>query len=254
MEPSSERYSLVATQDGSYTYFSHQYQDIYHSRGGALTEALYRYYYSCHIPQKAARGRLALLDIGFGLGINLAVTLHQLQQLPFRGEFFALSLEKDRHLLAQLPHFPYPPQLQGVVPWILHLAERGEVSAGPFHLKLILGPAEETIQQIEGRFDAIYLDPFSPKKNPELWSLDFFRHLRRLLALDGIVSTYSSAVSVRVNLLAAGFRIGLGPTVAGKRSGTLASIEAPLPPFLEKHLRKWKRKAQRLLSETSSQG
>ena len=94
-------------------------------------------------------------------------------------------------------------------------------------------------------FRSIFLDPFSPKKNPEMWSEGFMRALWEVCGESGILSTYSSAASVRLALLEAGWQIGLGPRVGRKSSGTVASkglIDPPLPELEEKQRRSLERR------------
>ncbi len=80
-------------------------------------------------------------------------------------------------------------------------------------------------------FHAVFHDAFSPSKNPELWSADFFSEIYRVGADGCMLTTYSSAPQVRGALLEAGFTIERGPSVGKKREGTLAAkgdISQPL--------------------------
>ena len=247
---------LVSTRDGSYTLYSSEYEETYHSIGGAKTEARERFLFPCRIPKLLTSERICLLEVGFGLGVNLAETLSFLVRENFQGEFVYFGLEKDQELLEKLPELPRDALWGKVADWILTLAEEKKVfqdTPFPMHLQIVLGRAEVKIKELPQRyFHAVYHDPFSIRKNPELWSESFFNELRLRLRPDGILSTYSSAVAVRLHLLAAGFRIGLGPPAAGKSTGTLASIEAELPPFPPRFFRKLLRRFQRVYGEPPS--
>jgi chorismate dehydratase len=83
--------------------------------------------------------------------------------------------------------------------------------------------ALEAVKKIKLKFDIIFLDPFSPKKNPELWTETFFKELRRLINKDGILTTYSCAGIVRRNLKSAGFTVKDGPCV-GRRSPSIIAL------------------------------
>lgn len=76
-------------------------------------------------------------------------------------------------------------------------------------------------------YDAVFLDPFSPKLAPELYSVQFFKALRQILTSDGLILTYTSAAPVRSAMVEAGLHIGEGPQFGRKKGGTLASISAP---------------------------
>lgn len=236
-------FEIRITEDGSPTLYSHHYQESYHSLGGAFTEARERFVEPCRIGELGkTQPSLSILDIGFGMGFNIAATLSALRALSFSGDLFIISLEKDETLLEFLSQMESPAGFGGDYQWIHRLASEREVSEGKIHLKILLGPGEKTIERVEGPFDAIYLDPFSPAKNPELWEGEFCRKIYDRLSPQGILSTYSSAVRVRLALMEGGFKIGKGPRAAGKSSGTLASKEYPLPPFDEKYWRKINRR------------
>jgi tRNA U34 5-methylaminomethyl-2-thiouridine-forming methyltransferase MnmC len=65
----------------------------------------------------------------------------------------------------------------------------------------------------------------------ELWEQGFLCEVARRMGPRAILSTYSSAFAVRLALRRAGLAVGLGPRVGRKATGTLASLEAALPPL-----------------------
>jgi tRNA U34 5-methylaminomethyl-2-thiouridine-forming methyltransferase MnmC len=79
---------------------------------------------------------------------------------------------------------------------------------------LWIGDARASIQQLIQRglkADAIFLDPFSPRRCPQLWTVEFLAAVAQCLAPDGKLSTYSRSAAVRAALLATGLRIGTIP-------------------------------------------
>jgi len=85
---------------------------------------------------------------------------------------------------------------------------------------------------VKSDYDVIFLDPFSPSKSPELYSLEFLTKLKKLLKEDGLILSYTSAAPVRSALIKAGFHVGEGPAF-GRKGGTIASpslknIDKPL--------------------------
>ena len=72
-------------------------------------------------------------------------------------------------------------------------------------------------------YDAVFLDPFSPHKSPELYSQEFLAKLGSLLKRHGVILTYTSAAPVRYALIDAGLEIGEGPAL-GRSGGTIASF------------------------------
>jgi hypothetical protein len=79
------------------------------------------------------------------------------------------------------------------------------------------------VPKIGADFDAIFHDPFSPQKMPELWSEDLFRHYHHALKKkQGLMLTYSTAAAVRGGLMEAGFQVLKTQGVGKKAGSTLA--------------------------------
>ena len=83
----------------------------------------------------------------------------------------------------------------------------------------------------EPLFDAVFLDPFSPSREPDLWQEPFLAAIADRMAPGARLSTYCARYSVRLGLARAGLHVGLGPRVGKKAEGTLASPQANLPPL-----------------------
>ena len=61
---------------------------------------------------------------------------------------------------------------------------------------------------LEGTYDFIFLDAFTPTKLPTLWSVEFFRELYKLLNSKGNITTYSNSAAVRNGMIESGFFVG----------------------------------------------
>ncbi len=90
----------VITADGSATLASAQVGEACHSRAGAWAEARERYARPARLGERARSGeltRVQLLDVGTGLGWNLAAALSELRGT---GAFLdVLSLERDSSVI-----------------------------------------------------------------------------------------------------------------------------------------------------------
>jgi tRNA 5-methylaminomethyl-2-thiouridine biosynthesis bifunctional protein len=73
------------------------------------------------------------------------------------------------------------------------------------------------LRELDVGADAIYLDGFSPARNPEMWTHQTMRSLSRLAARGATVATWSVAASVREALQATGFAVEKRAGFAGKR-------------------------------------
>ncbi len=213
----------VKTIDGSYTLYNNEFKETYHSISGAIEEAFKKYIAPCEIEKYAS---INILDICFGLGYNSMAAISTSMQKEIKTNIVAL--ERD-NLLKDLDNLEIPNHLISSFNMIKEGYEKGETSKDNINLKVVLGDARQTIQKVKEQFDVVFLDPFSTMKNPELWSVDFFREIKKRMKPSGILSTYSSSAIVRGGLLEAGFSIGNGPIVGRARPSTLAGINKKFP-------------------------
>jgi len=228
------------TADGSWTLVHAGLGEGCHSLAGAWQQATERYAAACRLAELAqARGdgEVRLLDIGTGLGLNLAAALAAMAGSAAR--LTAVSLEHDPAVLAAGLALYERAEL-AVGPWAAPHAEvrralrdalagAAVVPLGRGSLELRLGDARATLPAAPALFDAIFLDPFSPARAGELWEPGFLARVAARLAPGGWLSTYSASFRVRLALAAAGLEVGLGPRVGRKGEGTLARREAPVP-------------------------
>lgn len=199
---------LIQTKDSSYTYHSEEYDETYHSTSGALEEAQKKFIEPCEI-----KDGLTILDIGFGLGYNVGMAIYNAKNLKI------ISLEKN---IPDLDNINVPDWFKETYEKIKSCAKNLSYKDEETDIKIIIGDAKETIKEINEKFDAVFLDPFSPKKNQELWTEEFFKEIKKLMKKEAILATYSCAGVVRRNLKAAGFEVKDGPIVGRRSPGTLA--------------------------------
>ena len=247
------------TADGSWTLRHPGHGEACHSRDGAWLEARERYVVPCRLGQRARRGgraRLRLLDVGTGLGVNIAAAAAVVANTDATLE--VVTLENDPAVIRAagiLCRTAGPPPAGGSVAprealWAsvcetLEEALEDASTARPVKalpavtIRLLLGDARETLAaEAPGvGFDAVFLDPFSPARAPELWSPAFLAEIAGRMSPRSWLSTYSSAFAVRRALALAGLRVGRGPRVGAKAEGTLASPDG-VPPALSESLRR----------------
>ncbi len=237
------------TGDGSFTFFSTEYGEAFHSQFGARQEAESKFVEPTLLRQKAdrfelpARGRdsLRVLDICYGLGYNTAAALEAIWQVNPDCRVQVVALEIDAtvpqsaccstdtarvaHQLLNIWH----PEIQTS---LTTLAQSGRVNTDRLDAQLKLGDARQTLPLELEPFDAIFLDPFSPPHCPQLWSIEFLSLVARLLKSGGRLATYSCAAAVRTALIATGLQIGSTHPVGRRSPGTIASWDAANLPKL----------------------
>lgn len=203
--------SIELSADGSYTLFNQEYQESYHSlKDGAVKETLYKHI-SPAFEYAKTQGRIRVLDICFGLGYNSFFTLKHFLSQSNANQLEIYSPEKDEALLKSLADFSYPNEIknfgeQTIQEILKALNEKGAYLTAQYKIECFIGDAITYIEQFENDFfDIVYQDAFSPKKNPELWSEEYFALLYSKMSQNAVVTTYSQSSFVRDNAKKAGF-------------------------------------------------
>ena len=216
---------LIYTDDGSVTLHNDEYNEAYHSWGGALLESQQIYFEGCHVLEKArSKNQISVLDIGFGLGYNAFYTIYEIRKKLPRCFIKIISLEKDSSILDfdQEPDDIKPSAHEIKKNW-KKMDHQYLYQTQNLEFRLLIGDARKSLQSISSTCDAIYLDPFSPQKNPELWTEDFFKLLYQRIEMDGFLATYSISTPVLVGLINSGFNHYLIDAPKKKRYATIAS-------------------------------
>lgn len=206
------------TRDGSFTFFSEEFGEAFHSYTGAKAEALLKFAQATDLTQKAQQSQLCLLDVCYGLGYNSAAALETIWRVNPNCHIELVGLELD----ATVPRSAILPPLMAVwsptVQTVLNsIALDHHCTTLTLHARLLIGDARQTIRSLNQQAfqaDAIFFDPFSPRRCPQLWTVEFFTAVSHCLARNGKLATYSRSAAVRSAMLAAGLCIGTLPIAA----------------------------------------
>jgi len=224
-------HALVATGDGTFTLFSEAYQEACHSTTGAKTETILHYVEGCKILEKIEKVQpLIILEVGFGLGIGFETTL---EKIPSDKKFHFISLEIDRNLLEwyRETHPQFNLEWNGN---LLHTKN------DQYELTIIQGDARtalpEYLKSHAIQWHAIYQDAFSPKRNPVLWTKEWFTLLKAHSHEDVILSTYSASSSIRKSLHETGWGVLKGEKFGPKRTSTRATLKDATDPEILLHM------------------
>lgn len=231
------------TADGSFTFFSTEYGEAFHSYHGAHQEAIEKFVQPTALIVKADRPQLRLLDICYGLGYNTAAALQAIWSVNPTCQIEVVGLEIDATVpQAAIAHDLLCAWSTNIQQALTTLAQTHQSQTPYLEAQLLLGDARQTVQQLKHRhFDAIFLDPFSPPHCPQLWTVEFLTQVGQRLATDGRLATYSCAAAVRTALMSAGLKIGSTHPVGRRSPGTIAAqTSIALPPLSlqeQEHLR-----------------
>lgn len=210
----------IITKDGSVTFKSNKYDETYHSVSGAEEEAIKKFVEPCNIKELAKKSTIKILDVCFGLGYNSAAAIDAIRKENKDCKIIIFGLENDEKILENINELQTKFSNYNI---IREAAKYNSYNEGNIEITLLIGDARETIQNInEGDFDLIFLDPFSTKKCPELWTEDFIKNISKLAKKGAYLTTYSCAAFVRRNLQSAGFNVFDGPAVGRRAPSTIA--------------------------------
>lgn len=236
-----EAFEIVTVQSGAKSLRSREFAQTFHPVVGPMAEAR-----ALHVEQQRLVARAAVVrdgftiwDVGLGAAANALAAIEAFRD--FRGaarielhsfeETLAplrFALEHAEELSYLVPHRPAlrawmssseMRTMWGAVNWQLHLGD----FQGFLREKSTPAP------------HAILYDPYSPRSNPALWTLEHFTRLRARLSPDTpcLLTNYTRSTAVRVTLLLAGFFVGRGCETGEKTETTTAAnarelLEAPL--------------------------
>jgi len=219
---------FVETADGSYTCHSKQFDECYHStKDGAFKESLKKHIEPAFSLIDSSKVKLTILDICFGLGYNTLTTLYYVKKNAFNYKLHIVSPEFDESLVRSLDKFPYPQTLKSFKPIVSEISKTGSYEDENIRIDVVFGDAREFLKSTDLTFDIVYQDAFSPKKNPLLWTKEYFADLSKHLTNDAIITTYSSATPVRMGMVENSLFV-YEPPSSDVRSGTIASPSSKL--------------------------
>ena len=223
--PGSERPSagspVFLTPDGSRSAHNERFGEAYGSRHGAATQARHVFVEGSGTHQHPAP---RVLEIGFGLGVNFRATLADAARRGAALSYLAYEFDPaPAEVLCEVAQggagagHPLWPELLRLWP--------GQAGAATDRVQVTHGDVTLTVQFEDvlgaglpsGWATALYLDGFSPARNPEVWTEAFVARLAGALAPGGVLTTYSAAGRVRRALQAAGLDVERRPGAPGKR-------------------------------------
>ncbi len=186
------------TEDGSKTVYSEQFKQYYHSVFGAKTESEWVYIDLGYLDAIKKFEEIRILEVGFGTGLNAFLSQKMADEHQIPTSYIGLEA------------FPIQPDLFQSLNEDLQIYHTCEWER-PLWLSKCFSFEKKEIQvenyESNQTFHLIYFDAFAPDAQPELWTAEIFKKLKKLLVQGGILTTYCSKVMVQKNLKQAGYKI-----------------------------------------------
>ncbi|HKQ39809.1 MAG TPA: MnmC family methyltransferase [Verrucomicrobiae bacterium] len=235
-------YELVKLRNGAFSLRSLEYGETMHPAIGPLAEAEALYVRQLQIAVRAADHDrpFVVWDVGLGAAANAIAVLNATPGRQLLLLSFDSTTEPLRFAVAHTTELeylkPFHAQLESL---LTHREARFERVIWQLHL----GNFPELLNNALPPPDAILFDPFSPAKNPEMWTVELFQRVFGALERPCSLANFSRSTLFRVSLLLAGFYVGHGEPVARKEETTIA---ANVISLIRKPLdRRWLERAQR---------
>ena len=207
---------LVKTKDGSYTVFNEAASEHYHTISGAIEEAFEK-----HVNALGINNGMQILDFCFWIGYNSIAACKDHANLQIT------ALENDKKIIEAMKDIEIPEILIKEFAHFRNIAESMDVTDNNNNrIQIFLGNALQIIDELsDGKFNRVFFDPFSPKKQPEMWSEEIFQKIYNKMKIGAKLSTYSCAKQIRKNMISVGFKVMDGPVVGRRSPATIAVKE-----------------------------
>lgn len=205
---------IEITADGSATLYVKELDEHYHSVKGAIAESNH-IYRDCAFLHRSDGTSLRLLEIGFGTGLNAAVTAMVTNaQHPIH----YITLEKYPITEALYTALDYGKLVDSQLLEKIYKAPWDTPTAITPHFTLEKRHADYLVDTLPDGIDVVYFDAFAPEKQPEMWSEDAFRRLYNTMNNKAVLTTYCAKGNIRRLLAEIGFSVEriAGP-IGGKR-------------------------------------
>ena len=210
---------ILITSDGSTTIHLPDWDEQYHSKHGAIQEAYHVFLRAGLDTVMVNTRKLAILEIGFGTGLNAFITFLEGRKEKLEIEYVGveaypvaasevlklnyveeLKATADQHLFDKMHEISWEEQ-QGISE-VFKLTKR-----------------KQFFQDITDKaaFDLIYFDAFGAKNQPELWTAPIFLKMYEAIRENGVLVTYCAKGSARRAMQAVGFSVERIPGPPGKR-------------------------------------
>ncbi|OOG39930.1 FAD-dependent 5-carboxymethylaminomethyl-2-thiouridine(34) oxidoreductase MnmC [Polaromonas sp. A23] len=228
------------------TPYSPRYGDRYRSELGGLAQAREVFLHGCGLPAAwADQPQWRILETGFGLGLNFLVTWHAWKadhQRPRILHFVsteahpASASDVLRAAAAHPELLPFAEhlasQLWGLLPGFHRLVfEEGRVL-----LTLCIGDTKAVLREQVMEADSVYLDGFSPSKNPDIWDLHTLKAVARCCRRGTRIASWTVARAVLDSLAQCGFVVHKTTGLPPKRDNLQGQFDPRWEPCKPKRL------------------
>lgn len=209
--------NIIQTRDGSTTIQLEEWDECYHSRFGAIQEAL-------HVFIKNGLSLfenqpVSILEIGFGTGLNAFVTFLDSQKTNQIIDYVGVEAYPVTAHEASLMNYVSELNAENERPVFEKMHECHWDEKIRFSDNFSLTKRKQFFAEITDieQFDLIYFDAFGYDVQPELWSTEIFQIMYNALKVNGVLVTYAARSVIKRSMIEVGFTVEKLPGAPGKR-------------------------------------
>ena len=219
MSNNKNELKVIKTEDGSSSIYNASLDETYHSIHGALQESNHVFInHGLHLLKSENK---AILEVGFGTGLNAALTYLQSLKSDITINYTALEPYPLPIEIIYEVAAGYPKTIAETM-ILLSQSEGGKPISVSSNFIFTLHLTQLQTFNFIDKYDLIYFDAFAPGKQPDMWTLEIFTKLFDVLNPGGLLTTYCAKGAVKRNLKQAGFTVKAFPGPPGKREMTVA--------------------------------
>ena len=221
---------IQETEDGSKTIYIEDWNESYHSKHGAVQEAMHVFIKNGFSHFIATKKPLKILEIGLGTGLNAFITLLEaeknqqyvnyvgIEKFPvLKAEFDAIDFFDD--VFKFYPELAHRKEELHVIYRYLFLSdwENWQIISPYFRIKKVKDDFFNLKNCNENEFDLVYFDAFGSQIQPEMWEKELFEIIESTTKSTAIFTTYASKGTVKRGLKELGYVVEKRPGPPGKR-------------------------------------
>lgn len=219
---------FITTDDGSQTIYIPEWDESYHSKHGAIREAIHVFIKN-GLNKLKSTNEISILEIGLGTGLNALISLVEnfnknylinytgLEKYPVTKQEYELlnypevvkSVLENSRLTTENINSAYNRMME---------AEWNDFQSIESNFKIRKIKTDFLDYNYpENEFDLVYFDAFGARVQPELWTEELFSKIYNSMKPNSLLTTYSSKGSVRRALTHLGFEVEKMAGPPGKR-------------------------------------
>ena len=220
--------------------FSPRFGDRYRGELGGISQSKKVFLAGCGLPAAwSGQPSWKILETGFGLGLNFLVTWAAWKADPMRPRLLhfvsteaypAAASDVLRSATAHPDLLPLATELHAQLWGLLPGFHRLVFEDGHVLLTLCIGDAKAMLREQLFEADSVYLDGFSPEKNPGIWDLHTLKAVARCCKRGTRIATWTVARPVRDALAQCGFVVEKTPGIPPKRDNLAGQYNPPWEP------------------------